>query len=99
MALPSRDVVVRVPAAGVRTGAGAYEGVGSARIVYIAAAARVADALTQNALLTPIKSAVIPLLRHVAFDAPLCLRLERTTARAETRKTFSTSTALMAARF
>ncbi len=62
--LPAQDVVVRVPgdrlkpvaAAGVMT---------SAALSYVAAAARVADALTQNILLAPMESGVIPLPHQI----------------------------------
>lgn len=58
--LPGTDVVVRVPAARLQPvqglSAGAVE-----RIAYLAATGRVADALTQDALLAPIEASVIPL--------------------------------------
>ncbi len=59
--LPSRAVVVRVPAAGVRPVAAAAAGIGASHIAYTVAAARVAEALTRNVLLAPIESSVIPL--------------------------------------
>jgi hypothetical protein len=58
--LPSRDSVVRVPASRLKS----LESAGTSSpddIAYIAAAARVADALTQDVLLAPIESTVIPL--------------------------------------
>lgn len=58
--LPGRDSVVRVPVSRLApledAGTGTAEG-----IAYVAAAARVADALTQDMLLAPIESSVIPL--------------------------------------
>ena len=58
--LPGRDSVVRIPASRLRSvedvGAGSPDS-----IAYITAAARVADALTQDVLLAPIESTVIPL--------------------------------------
>lgn len=58
--LPGRDSVVRVPAARLfpleDAGTGTVEG-----IAYVTAAARVANALTQDMLLAPIESSVIPL--------------------------------------
>jgi superfamily II DNA or RNA helicase len=62
--LPGRDAVVRIPA-------GRLEPIESAdtstpeNIAYLAAAARVADALTQGVLLAPIGSSVIPLPHQV----------------------------------
>jgi SNF2 family DNA or RNA helicase len=58
--LPGRDSVVRIPASRLKSvedvGAGSPDS-----IAYITAAARVADALTQDVLLAPIESTVIPL--------------------------------------
>ncbi|MBR8836041.1 MAG: DEAD/DEAH box helicase family protein [Stigonema ocellatum SAG 48.90 = DSM 106950] len=62
--LPNQDTVVRVPAdklkplplAGITTPAG---------IAYIATSARIADALTQDVLLAPIESSVIPLPHQI----------------------------------
>lgn len=56
--------MVRVPASGI----GPLEGIGSVRpddITYAAAAARVSDALSQDVLLAPIESSVIPLPHQV----------------------------------
>ena len=62
--LPSRDSVVRVPASRLKHLESA--GIGSSdTIAYIAAAARVADALTQDVLLAPIESSVIPLPHQI----------------------------------
>jgi len=62
--LPGRDTVVRVPASRLvspeDSGAGSADG-----IAYIASAARVADALTQDVLLAPIESSVIPLPHQI----------------------------------
>src|SRR5579875_1068450 len=62
--LPGKDAVVRVPAARLRpvqeASVGTVEG-----IAYLAAAARVADALTQDVLLAPIESSVIPLPHQI----------------------------------
>ncbi len=58
--LPGRDTVVRVPASRLKSletkGPGSPDDV-----AYMAAAARIADALTQDVLLAPIASSVIPL--------------------------------------
>jgi len=62
--LPGRDSVVRVPAARLApledSGTGTADG-----IAYVASAARVADALTQDVLLAPIESSVIPLPHQI----------------------------------
>jgi superfamily II DNA or RNA helicase len=62
--LPGKDTVVRVPAARLRpvqeASVGTVDG-----IAYLAAAARVADALTQDVLLAPIESSVIPLPHQI----------------------------------
>ncbi|MCL4514306.1 MAG: DEAD/DEAH box helicase [Firmicutes bacterium] len=62
--LPSRDAVVRVPASRLIP----LEKAGSVsadHIAYAAAAARVADALTQDVLLAPMGSSVIPLPHQI----------------------------------
>ncbi len=62
--LPGRDSVVRIPASRLKS----LESAGSGSpddIAYIAAAARVADALTQDVLLAPIESSVIPLPHQI----------------------------------
>ena len=62
--LPGRDSVVRIPASKLMPLESA--GTGSPdNIAYIAAAARVADALTQDVLLAPIESSVIPLPHQI----------------------------------
>ncbi len=62
--LPGRDSVVRIPASRLKplesAGTGSQD-----NIAYIAAAARVADALTQDVLLAPIESSVIPLPHQI----------------------------------
>ena len=62
--LPGRDVVVRLRASQLasleRSGTATADG-----IVYVAAAARVADALTQDVLIAPIESSVIPLPHQI----------------------------------
>src|SRR5262249_6201623 len=62
--LPAQDVIVRVPGNRVKpiSDAGVMT---SAALCYVAAAARVADALTQNILLAPMESAVIPLPHQI----------------------------------
>jgi len=62
--LPGRDSIVRVPASKLKP----LDGAGTPspdHIAYIATAARVADALTQDVLLAPIESAVIPLPHQI----------------------------------
>ncbi len=62
--LPTSDSVVRVPASRLKSLESA--GIGSPDdIAYIAAAARVSDALTQDVLLAPIESSVIPLPHQI----------------------------------
>ena len=62
--LPGHDSVVRIPASRLKSLESA--GTGSPDdIAYIAAAARVADALTQDVLLAPIESSVIPLPHQI----------------------------------
>jgi superfamily II DNA or RNA helicase len=62
--LPGKDTVVRLPGARLRpvheASVGTVDG-----IAYLAAAARVADALTQDVLLAPIESSVIPLPHQI----------------------------------
>lgn len=58
--LPSSDSIVRVPASRLQPAESAGT-VSSDGVVYVAAAARVADALTQDVLLAPLTSSVIPL--------------------------------------
>ena len=62
--LPGRDSVVRVSAS--RLAILGDSGTGTAEsIIYVTAAARVADALTQDMLLAPIESSVIPLPHQI----------------------------------
>src|SRR5690606_12290955 len=58
--LPGKDVVVRLPAGRLRSASEASAGTVDG-IVYVAAAARAADTLTQDVLLAPLHSSVIPL--------------------------------------
>ena len=58
--LPGSDSVVRIPATDLKPLEDAATGTPEG-ITYVVAAARVADALTQDVLLVPIESSVIPL--------------------------------------
>jgi len=62
--LPDNNSLVRVPAARLspleNSGTGTADG-----IAYVTTAARVADALTQDMLLAPIESSVIPLPHQI----------------------------------
>lgn len=62
--LPGSDSVVRIPASRLKSldSAGAHS---SDHIAYIAAAARVADALIQDILLAPIEASIIPLPHQI----------------------------------
>ena len=62
--LPGSDSVVRIPATNLKPLDDAATGT-PAGITYVAAAARVADALTQDVLLAPIESSVIPLPHQI----------------------------------
>jgi superfamily II DNA or RNA helicase len=62
--LPGRDSVVRISASRLSSLESAGTG-SSDDIAYISAAARVADALTQDVLLAPIESSVIPLPHQI----------------------------------
>ena len=62
--LPSKDVVVRLPATRLQPVQEANVDTAE-RILYLTAAARVADALTQDVLLAPIESSVIPLPHQI----------------------------------
>ena len=62
--LPIQDVVVLLTEQQVRPLAQAQP-ISAEQITYIATAARIADALTQDVLLTPIESAVIPLPHQI----------------------------------
>jgi len=61
---PGNDSVVRVPASKLKPLDGSTTGYPDG-IAYISAAARVADALTQDVLLAPIESSVIPLPHQI----------------------------------
>jgi len=62
--LPGSDSVVRIPAVNLSSLEDAATGT-PAQITYLAAATRVADALTQDVLLAPIESSVIPLPHQI----------------------------------
>jgi len=62
--LPGRDSVVCVPASRLQPLVSAHT-CSPDSIVYVAAAARVADTLTQDVLLAPIESSVIPLPHQI----------------------------------
>jgi superfamily II DNA or RNA helicase len=62
--LPDRDSVVRIPASRLKSLESADTG-SPDDIAYVVAAARVADALTQDILLAPIESSVIPLPHQI----------------------------------
>lgn len=62
--LPGRDTVVRIPASKLKSIESACNG-SPDNIAYIAAAARIADVLTQDVLLAPIESSVIPLPHQI----------------------------------
>jgi len=63
--LPGSDSAVRIPAANLKPLDDAAATGTPAGITYVAAAARVADALTQDMLLAPIESSVIPLPHQI----------------------------------
>jgi len=62
--LPDLDTVVRVPASSLKPLENADNN-SSEDVAYISAAARIADALTQDVLLAPIESSVIPLPHQI----------------------------------
>jgi len=62
--LPGLDAVVRVAAARLRSPAEGSTATADS-VAYVAAAARIADALTQDLLLAPIESSVIPLPHQI----------------------------------
>ena len=62
--LPSRDSVIRLPVARLKPLESACIG-SPDDIAYVAAAARVADAMSQDILLAPIESSVIPLPHQI----------------------------------
>jgi len=63
--LPDQDAIVRIRADQLKPLDENYGVVGSHQISYIAAVARVADTLTQDVLLAPIESSVIPLPHQI----------------------------------
>ncbi len=62
--LPGRDTVVPIPSSRLKPLENAKSG-SPDYIAYTAAAARVADAITQDILLAPIESSVIPLPHQI----------------------------------
>ena len=60
---------MRIPAANIKLLEDAATG-RSAGITYVVSASRVADALTQDMLLAPIESSVIPLTKSVPCPEP-----------------------------
>lgn len=62
--LPTQDVVVRLSATQIKP-LSAAQTPSANQITYIATAARIADALTQDVLLAPIESSVIPLPHQI----------------------------------
>lgn len=62
--LPGNDLLVRIPASRLKSLESAGTG-SSYDIAYAAAGARVADTLTQDVLLAPIESSVIPLPHQI----------------------------------
>lgn len=63
--LPGSDSVVRIPAANLKPLKDVAIPQSGTGITYVAAAARVADALAQDVLLAPIESSVIPLSHQI----------------------------------
>jgi SNF2 family DNA or RNA helicase len=62
--LPTQDAIVRLPAEQLKP-LDAIVGYTPTELTYIAAAAKIADALTQDVLLAPIESTVIPLPHQI----------------------------------
>ena len=62
--LPTRDAVVRVPDSGLRALDGALDNIPE-RLTFIAAAARIADTLASDALISPLEGSVIPLPHQI----------------------------------
>jgi SNF2 family DNA or RNA helicase len=62
--LPAQDSIVRLPADRLKPVSNAGS-LSSARLSYVAAAARVSDALTQDVLLAPMDATVIPLPHQI----------------------------------
>ena len=63
--LPERDAVVRIAEADLQPIQAARPN--AHRVLYLAAAARIADALAENVLLAPMQSAVTPLPHQPRF--------------------------------
>lgn len=63
--LPTKDAVVRVHAKQLQPLDSLHHALRTSHLSYVAAAARVADALTQDVLLAPIESSVIPLPHQI----------------------------------
>jgi ERCC4-related helicase len=63
--LPTQDAIVRVRAAQLQPLDTHHSSLTTHHLSYIAAAARVVDALTQNVLLAPIEASVIPLPHQI----------------------------------
>lgn len=63
--LPGSNSVVRIPAANLKPLEDVAISQDGTEITYVVAAARVADALTQDMLLAPIESSVIPLPHQI----------------------------------
>ncbi|RME55979.1 helicase, partial [Candidatus Parcubacteria bacterium] len=61
--LPSTDSIIRVDASALSPAQSSV--LSTHHLIYLAAAARVADALTQDVLLAPIESSVIPLPHQI----------------------------------
>ncbi len=62
--LPTRDAVVRVPESGLRALDGELDSIPE-RLTFIAAAARIADTLASDALISPLEGSVIPLPHQI----------------------------------
>ena len=63
--LPEQEAIVRIPWEKLKPLDDPYVKIDQHKIAYIAAASRVADALTQDVLLAPIESYVIPLPHQI----------------------------------
>lgn len=68
--LPNSDAVIRVPANRLAHLAAHHVCALPHHLTYVAAAARVADALTQDLLLAPMASSVIPLPHQIRALSP-----------------------------
>src|SRR5437868_15533380 len=62
--LPTRDAVVRVPESGLRALDRQLDNIPE-RLMFIAAAARIADTLASDALIAPLEGSVIPLPHQI----------------------------------